>query len=98
MNKKDYNRIIKELNKRLNTDKFNFGYCGGTFKTTLGKVDINLHEYDRYDKIYSIYIKFYNIKKLKEYGVFHYNEYNGKANIHSSNINNVLNMIAYYIF
>ena len=96
MNKKDYSKIIKELNKRLNTDKFNFGYCGGTFKTTLGKVDIHLHEYNRYDKIYSVYIKYHNIKKAKEYGVLNCDEYTGKANIYSSDINYVLDMIVYH--
>lgn len=98
MNKKDYSRIIKELNKRLNTDKFNFEYCGGVFGTSLGKVEVYLHEYDKKENIYSVFIKFNDIEKLKENGIFHYNEYNGKANIHSSDIEYALNMIAYYIF
>lgn len=96
MNKKDYSKIIKKLNERLNTDKFNFGYCGGTFKTSLGKTDIHLHEYDRYNKIYSVYIKYHNVKKAIEYGAINCDKDNGKVNIHSSDINYVLNMIVYY--
>lgn len=98
MNKKDYSKIIQELNERLNTKKFNFQKCGGVFGTSLGKVEVYLHGYDEKENIYSVFIKFNDIEKLKENGIFHYNEYSGKANIYSSDIGYVLNMIAYYIF
>lgn len=96
MNKKDYKKIIDKLNKKLNTNIFNFEYCGGTFKTIAGNVDVYLHSYDNKDKVYSIFIEYHNPKQAMEYTPM-VDEYDGKANIHCFNSDEAINMIDYYL-
>ena len=99
MNKKQYDKFVKNVKGIMEFVGYEESKDNGyryIVNTAYGKLNITIHDYERGDKLYFIFNRFDDVDKAKErfidgeYGLYGFNKYTGKCNIHSMVEENVL--------